>query len=61
MRLEPTKHLNGRMWQPGQSGNLNGGLVAARYSANRAPCRSRRNGNAIAKPRQAHCTPPEAA
>jgi hypothetical protein len=21
MPLEPTKHVNGRMWQPGQSGN----------------------------------------
>ena len=24
MPLEPTKHMNGRMWQPGQSGNPNG-------------------------------------
>ena len=26
MPLEPTRHVNGRMWQPGQSGNPNGRL-----------------------------------
>src|SRR5262249_12566689 len=30
MALEPTKHLNGRMWQPGQSGNPNGRPVSSR-------------------------------
>ena len=30
MALEPTKHLNGRMWQPGQSGNPNGRPVGSR-------------------------------
>ena len=26
----PTKHVNGRMWQPGQSGNPNGRPVGSR-------------------------------
>ena len=30
MDIEPTKHLNGRMWQPGQSGNPNGRPVGSR-------------------------------
>src|SRR6516164_2720835 len=30
MALEPTKHVNGRMWQPGQSGNPNGHPVGSR-------------------------------
>jgi hypothetical protein len=30
MLLEPTKHVNGRMWQPVQSGNLNGRPVGSR-------------------------------
>ncbi len=30
MGLEPTKHVNGRMWQPGQSGNPNGRPVGSR-------------------------------
>ena len=30
MALEPTKHVNGRMWQPGQSGNPNGRPVGSR-------------------------------
>jgi hypothetical protein len=30
MPLEPTKHVNGRTWQPGQSGNLNGRPVGSR-------------------------------
>ena len=30
MPLEPTKHVNGRMWQPGQSGNPNGRPVGSR-------------------------------
>ena len=29
MALEPTKHVNGRMWQPGQSGNPNGRPVGS--------------------------------
>jgi hypothetical protein len=30
MALERTKHVNGRMWQPGQSGNPNGRPVGSR-------------------------------
>jgi hypothetical protein len=30
MALEPTKHVNGRMWQPGQSGNPNGRPIGSR-------------------------------
>jgi hypothetical protein len=30
MALEPTKHVNGLMWQPGQSGNPNGRPVGSR-------------------------------
>jgi hypothetical protein len=30
MALEPNKHVNGRMWQPGQSGNPNGRPVGSR-------------------------------
>ena len=30
MPLEPTKHVNGRMWQPGQSGNPNGRPIGSR-------------------------------
>ena len=30
MPLEPTKHVNGRMWQLGQSGNPNGRPVGSR-------------------------------
>jgi hypothetical protein len=30
MGLEPTKHVNGRMWQPGQSGDPNGRPVGSR-------------------------------
>src|SRR5262245_61338138 len=30
MALEPTKQVNGRMWQPGQSGNPNGRPVGSR-------------------------------
>jgi hypothetical protein len=30
MALEPTKHVNGRMWQAGQSGNPNGRPVGSR-------------------------------
>jgi hypothetical protein len=30
MALEPTKHLNGRMWPPGVSGNPNGRPVGSR-------------------------------
>jgi hypothetical protein len=32
MRPEPTKHVNGRMWQPGQSGNPNGRPVGSRQA-----------------------------
>ena len=32
MPLEPTKHVNGRMWQPGQSGNPNGRPVGSRQA-----------------------------
>jgi hypothetical protein len=30
MPLEPTKYVNGRMWQPGQSGNPNGRPLGSR-------------------------------
>jgi hypothetical protein len=30
MALEPSKHVNGRMWPPGQSGNPNGRPVGSR-------------------------------
>ena len=30
MPLEPTKHVNGRMWSPGVSGNPNGRPVGSR-------------------------------
>jgi hypothetical protein len=30
MSLEPTKHVNGRMWPPGVSGNPNGRPVGSR-------------------------------
>jgi hypothetical protein len=30
MPLEPTKHVNGRIWQPGQSGNPNGRPIGSR-------------------------------
>ena len=30
MPLEPTKHVNGRMWPPGISGNPNGRPVGSR-------------------------------
>ena len=30
MPLEPTKHVNGRMWPPGVSGNPNGRPVGSR-------------------------------
>ena len=30
MALEPTKHVNGRMWPPGVSGNPNGRPVGGR-------------------------------
>ena len=30
MALEPTKHVSGRMWPPGQSGNPNGRPVGSR-------------------------------
>jgi hypothetical protein len=35
MALEPSKHVNGRRWPPGQSGNPNGRPVGSRsaYSA----------------------------
>src|SRR6516165_5703199 len=32
MALEPTKRVNGRMWQPGQSGNPNGRPVGSRQA-----------------------------
>jgi hypothetical protein len=32
MALDPTKHVNGRMWQPGQSGNPNGRPVGSRQA-----------------------------
>jgi hypothetical protein len=32
MALEPTKHVNGRMWPPGQSGNPNGRPVGSRQA-----------------------------
>ena len=31
MALEPTKHVNGRMWPPGVSGNTADRLEAARH------------------------------
>ena len=39
MPLEPTKHVNGRMWQPGQSGNPNGRPVGSRSVFSQAFCR----------------------
>jgi hypothetical protein len=39
MPLEPTKHVNGRMWQPGQSGNPNGRPVGSRTVFSQAFCR----------------------
>ena len=39
MRLQPTKHVNGRMWQPGQSGNPNGRPVGSRTVFSQAFCR----------------------
>ena len=36
MALEPTKHVNGRMWQPGQSGNPNGRPVGSRTAFSNA-------------------------
>ena len=39
MPLEPTKHVNGRMWQPGQSGNLNGRPVGSRTAFSAAFCK----------------------
>ena len=39
MPLEPTKHVNGRMWQPGQSGNANGHPVGSRTVFSQAFCR----------------------
>jgi hypothetical protein len=39
MPLEPTKHVNGRMWPPGQSGNPNGRPVGSRSAFSAAFCR----------------------
>src|SRR6516225_4916407 len=39
MALEPTKHVNGRMWQPGQSGNPNGRPVGSRTAFSAAFCK----------------------
>jgi hypothetical protein len=39
MPLEPTKYVNGRMWQPGQSGNPNGRPVGSRTVFSQAFCR----------------------
>jgi hypothetical protein len=39
MALEPTKHVNGRMWQPGQSGNPNGRPMGSRTVFSQAFCR----------------------
>ena len=46
MPLEPTKHVNGRMWQPGPSGNPNG-----------RPSRLSDCPNFQARPRSASLTP----
>jgi hypothetical protein len=35
MALEPTKHVNGRMWPPGVSGNPNGRPVGSRTAFGR--------------------------
>ncbi len=35
MPLEPSRHANGRMWQPGQSGNPNGRPVGSRTAYSR--------------------------
>jgi len=39
MALEPTKHVNGRMSQPGQSGNPNGRPVGSRTVFSQAFCK----------------------
>ncbi len=39
MPLELTKHVNGRMWLPGQSGNPNGRPVGSRTAFSQAFCR----------------------
>jgi hypothetical protein len=39
MALEPTKHVNGRMWQPGQSGNPNGRPLGSRTVFSTAFCK----------------------
>jgi len=39
MPLEPTKHVNGRMWQPGQSGNPNGRPLGSRTVFSTAFCK----------------------
>jgi hypothetical protein len=39
MPLEPTKHVNGRMWQPGQSGNPNGRPAGSRTAFSTAFCK----------------------
>jgi hypothetical protein len=38
MRPEPTKHVNGRMWQPGQSGHPNGRPVGSHTVLSQAFC-----------------------
>jgi hypothetical protein len=38
MPLEPIKHVNGRMWHPGQSGNPNGRPVGSRTVFSQAFC-----------------------
>src|SRR5215472_4691868 len=39
MALEPIKHVNGRMWPPGVSGNPNGRPVGSRTVFSQAFCR----------------------
>ena len=39
MPPEPTKHVNGRMWPPGQSGNPNGRPIGSRSAFSAAFCR----------------------
>ena len=50
MDIEPAKPVvNGRMWQPGQSGNLNGRPCLAQTSARslKIGCRRRRFGSRL--------------